>query len=55
MTLKQLTERIGAPVRMLNFELEMPCKVCRLMGGDETPCENKRCCEIKVKLIIAEE
>jgi len=55
MTLKQLAERMGAPTKLLDFELEMPCKVCRLMGGDEKPCGGTRCCEVKVKIRVAEE
>jgi hypothetical protein len=43
MTIKQLAERMGVSVKQLDFELEMPCKACRRMGGTEPPCGK---CEI---------
>lgn len=39
MTAKQLAERIGVSPQQLDFELEMPCKLCKRMGGNEPPCK----------------
>jgi len=50
MTLKQLAERMGLSPQQFDFELEMPCKACKTMGGTEEPCEG--CCEIKARIEI---
>jgi len=55
MTLKQLVERVGVPVQMLDFELASPCGSCKFMGGTEVqPCKSpdKYCVPI-VKINIA--
>jgi len=43
MTLKQLAERLGVPVKDLDFELDGGCKNCKKTGGSEEPCERSGC------------
>ena len=43
MSLKQLAERMGVSVKQLDFELDMPCRACKRMGGTELPCKK---CEV---------
>jgi hypothetical protein len=41
MTLKQLTQRFGADVKQLDFELDGPCKNCKKAGGINAPCDDE--------------
>jgi hypothetical protein len=43
MTLKQLAERLGVPVKDLAFELDGGCKDCKKTGGSSEPCERGDC------------
>jgi len=51
MTFKQLAERLGVSPQQLNFELDLPCRLCKRLGGNEPPCEK---CEIVATVRIQE-
>jgi hypothetical protein len=52
MSLKQLAERMGVSIKQLEFELDMPCKTCRRMGGTEAPCE--KCAVVAIVKVSSE-
>jgi len=58
MLLKQLAERMGVSPAQLDLELEMPCRMCRKMGGTEdwpcNVCGSLIRCEVKVKIRIVQ-